>query len=170
MLPVKASEDSRHGRPRHHHCHGAPNIGTIQGVSWGADDTIIFGSNSSGLFRVPAGGGTPTQVTIPDAKKAEQAHRDPEVLPDGRAVLFTIFPSDNQAESAQIGCSISGTVSKKSSYKAAAVLTTSQLGISSMALPGRCVPSVSIRTDSKRAAIRPLCWKASSQTKRRRKL
>ena len=80
-----------------------PNIGTIQGVSWGADDTIIFGSNSSGLFRVPAGGGTPTQVTIPDAKKAEQAHRDPEVLPDGRAVLFTIFPSDNQAESAQIG-------------------------------------------------------------------
>ena len=80
-----------------------PNIGTIQGASWGADDTIIFGSTSSGLFRVPAGGGTPTQLTIPDAKKGEQAHRHPEVLANGRAVLFTIFPSDNQSENAQIG-------------------------------------------------------------------
>ena len=80
-----------------------PNIGTIQGASWGADDTIIFGSVSSGLFRVPAAGGTPTQLTTPDAKKGEQAHRDPQVLTNGRAVVFTIFPSDNQAESAQIG-------------------------------------------------------------------
>ena len=45
---------------------------------------------SSGLLRVPAGGGEPTVLTKPDAAKGERDHFFPSVLPGGRSVLFTI--------------------------------------------------------------------------------
>jgi hypothetical protein len=63
-----------------------------RGGSWGLDDAIIFTpSSASGLFRVSAAGGTPKPLTIPDRKKAELSHRWPEILPGGKAVLFTIW-------------------------------------------------------------------------------
>jgi serine/threonine-protein kinase len=60
------------------------------GISWGDDDTLIAGLNlDSGLSRIPAGGGPPTPVTEPNRAKGETAHAYPQVLPGGRAVLFT---------------------------------------------------------------------------------
>ncbi len=63
-----------------------------RGASWRPDDTIIFApSITSGLFRVSAAGGTPKPLTVPDRKKGELSHRWPEILPGGKAVLFTIW-------------------------------------------------------------------------------
>ena len=69
--------------------------GNLRGASWGSDDTIIFGTLSSdnGLWRVPAGGGDPEPLTTPDPAQGEQNHLWPEILPGGRAVLFTIIAS-----------------------------------------------------------------------------
>jgi len=64
----------------------------MRGATWDPDDTIIFTpSTGSGLYRVSAGGGTPTPVAVPDRKKGEVSYRWPEVLPGGRALLFTIL-------------------------------------------------------------------------------
>jgi eukaryotic-like serine/threonine-protein kinase len=63
-----------------------------RGASWGPDDAIIFApSTGSGLYRVSAAGGSPTALTVPDRKKGEFSHRWPEILPGGKALLFTIW-------------------------------------------------------------------------------
>jgi serine/threonine-protein kinase len=73
-----------------------------RGASWVDDDTIIIGTNSptTGLLRVPAGGGEPTVLTTPDRAQGEQGHVSPSGLPGGRAVLFTIGAAE--PENAQI--------------------------------------------------------------------
>ena len=60
-----------------------------RGASWGPDDTIIFarGGAGNGLFQVSAAGGEPVMLTEPEAP---ERHYWPEVLPNGRGVLFTI--------------------------------------------------------------------------------
>ena len=65
----------------------APNA---PGGSWAPDDTIFFApSNNSGIWKVPASGGKPEEVTKPDHSKGEYSHRWPQVLPGGKAILFT---------------------------------------------------------------------------------
>ena len=66
--------------------------GGNRGASWAADDTIIFSpsAGTSGLLRVPAGGGQPTSIAKPDNQKGEQGYLWPHLLQDGRAVLFTV--------------------------------------------------------------------------------
>jgi serine/threonine-protein kinase len=62
------------------------------GASWGEDGSILFApDDASGLRRAAAAGGLPTVVTTPDAKAGEIGHRWPEVLPGGRAALFTVW-------------------------------------------------------------------------------
>lgn len=63
------------------------------GASWGEDDTIVFAqlSSTGGLFRVSAAGGQPERLTTPDTENRETDHRRPEILPGGRAVVFTIL-------------------------------------------------------------------------------
>ena len=77
--------------------------GDLRGASWGADGTIVFASAdaSSGLWRVAAVGGEPEQLTTPDPEQGEVDHRWPEILPDGKAALFTIIA--NPIEQSQIG-------------------------------------------------------------------
>jgi serine/threonine-protein kinase len=67
-----------------------------RGGSWGASDTIIFAPGAtSGLMRVAASGGTPQTLTSPDLGKRERTHRWPEILPGGKAVVFTVGSVDS---------------------------------------------------------------------------
>jgi len=61
-----------------------------RGGTWAPDDTIIFApSPNTGLFRVQASGGEPRPLTTLDEGSGEATHRWPQVLPDGKTVLFT---------------------------------------------------------------------------------
>ena len=66
--------------------------GFPRGASWGPDNTIIFatGARESGLLRVPMGGGELEVLTTPDTERGQLDHVWPEILPGGKAVLFTI--------------------------------------------------------------------------------
>jgi eukaryotic-like serine/threonine-protein kinase len=65
---------------------------TLRGASWGPDDTIVFATQSSkGLRRVPATGGEAQLLTKIDAARGESDHWWPEVLPDGKGVIFTAW-------------------------------------------------------------------------------
>jgi hypothetical protein len=55
---------------------------------------IVFGSQTGGLFTVPAEGGPPAPLTTPDASREEIAHRSPFFLPDGRNLLYRAYPSN----------------------------------------------------------------------------
>jgi Tol biopolymer transport system component len=58
------------------------------GGSWGEDGTIIAALNLTvGLSRISSAGGPPTLVT--DFQNGEITHRWPQILPGGKAVLFT---------------------------------------------------------------------------------
>jgi len=60
-----------------------------RGGTWNKDDVIVYGTRQQGLFRVPAAGGTPVALTIPDTAAGENNHRTPWFLPDGRHFLYT---------------------------------------------------------------------------------
>jgi eukaryotic-like serine/threonine-protein kinase len=60
------------------------------GGSWGDNDRIVFSAGTrSALHVVPARGGDPAPLTTLDADAGEVSHRHPELLPDGRTLLFT---------------------------------------------------------------------------------
>jgi serine/threonine-protein kinase len=74
---------------------GAPtalaDVIQIRGATWADDDSIVYSPNIySGLWRVPASGGSPQALTTLDASRGERNHRWPDVLPGGRAVLFAV--------------------------------------------------------------------------------
>jgi len=48
----------------------------------------VFSAGTGPLFRVPAEGGTPAQLTTLDPTRQETAHRHPWFLPDGRHFLY----------------------------------------------------------------------------------
>jgi serine/threonine-protein kinase len=61
------------------------------GGSWTPDGEIVFApTDTAGLSVVSDAGGTPRPLTVLDMAGGEDAHRWPEVLPGGRAVLFTV--------------------------------------------------------------------------------
>ncbi|MGI8423531.1 MAG: protein kinase domain-containing protein, partial [Chloroflexota bacterium] len=74
------------------------------GATWGSDDTIIVATNSvaTGLQRVAAAGGATTVLTRPDRAQGEADHFWPEMLPGGRAVLFTITALTGGLDAAQV--------------------------------------------------------------------
>ena len=57
------------------------------GGSWNRDGVIIFGSNTTGLWRVAAAGGTPVPLTKLDSSRGEREHELPS-LPDGKHFLY----------------------------------------------------------------------------------
>jgi serine/threonine-protein kinase len=69
---------------------------SITFASWESDDRILFTPTvGSGVWRVPAGGGTPTKVTT--LGERENSHRYPQLLPGGKALLFSaISGSESQ--------------------------------------------------------------------------
>lgn len=69
--------------------------------AWSPDGTIVFSRGvTSGLYRVPASGGTPVQLTTVDPSNNEIEHIWPYFLPDGRHFLF--FVRNAQPESSAI--------------------------------------------------------------------
>ncbi len=63
--------------------------------SWGSDGTIVFSSqgpagHGGGLWRVSSTGGEAQRLTSAQPERGERAHAYPQILPDGRNVLFTI--------------------------------------------------------------------------------
>jgi len=59
------------------------------GGAWGADGTIIVGSPTGPLMRVPASSGTATPLTTLDASRQEVGHLNPWLLRDGRHFIYT---------------------------------------------------------------------------------
>ena len=78
--------------------------GIPRGATWAPDDTIIFATNNpaTGLQRVSAAGGMPEVLTRPDRAQGEADSFWPEILPGGRAVLFTITSQTGGLDAAQI--------------------------------------------------------------------
>jgi serine/threonine-protein kinase len=69
---------------------------SVAAAAWAPDDTIVFATTFpfDGLWLVPASGGTPEQLTTPDATKSVLRHTNPRLLPDGKTVLFTAVAAD----------------------------------------------------------------------------
>jgi serine/threonine-protein kinase len=74
------------------------NAAAWRGGSWGEDGTIIAAlyqsaggslpGNGNGLYRISADGGAPALIEI-DRERGDLTHRWPQILPGGKAVLFT---------------------------------------------------------------------------------
>jgi Tol biopolymer transport system component len=69
------------------------------GASWASDDTILYGQGPGGIWRVSAAGGTPENLVKVNA--GERAH-GPQLLPGGRAVLFTLAQGGEGWDDARI--------------------------------------------------------------------
>ena len=65
--------------------------------SWGADGTIIIGNQVGVLSGLSDSGGFPEPLTV--LKEGEVAHVFPQILPGGKAVLFTAQVSGNWDDS-----------------------------------------------------------------------
>jgi serine/threonine-protein kinase len=64
---------------------------TGRGGSWAGDSIYFAATVGSGISKVSADGGAPTEVTALDRGKGEVSHRWPQVLPGGRVLLFTVW-------------------------------------------------------------------------------
>jgi serine/threonine-protein kinase len=73
-----------------------------RGAAWLNDNTIVFATSdpATGLWRVPAAGGSPTVLTTPD-RATENDHLWPHVVPNEHAVLFTITSASSPMENPQ---------------------------------------------------------------------
>jgi serine/threonine-protein kinase len=73
-----------------------------RGGSWGEDGNIIaaLASTGSALSRIPSTGGAPTPVT--QLAQGETTHRWPQILPGGKAVLFTSHTTTSGFDGANI--------------------------------------------------------------------
>jgi len=70
-------------------------VGLTRGGAWGPDDTIVFAPTATApLLRIPAGGGTATELTQLDPGREERSHRWPVFLPGGEEVAFTVGTVD----------------------------------------------------------------------------
>ena len=71
----------------------------LLGASWASDDTILYGQGPAGIWRVSAAGGTAEQLVKVEA--GQRAH-GPQLLPGGRAVLFTLSEGNDAWDDAQV--------------------------------------------------------------------
>ena len=67
------------------------DVSSTGSFDWNANDTIVYGT-AGGIIRVSANGGTPDKII--KTAKGESYFIHPQILPDGKSVLFTrIYPS-----------------------------------------------------------------------------
>src|SRR5262249_949000 len=62
--------------------------GPVVGGAWNADGVIIFGTNSTGLWKTTASGSKPVALTTLDSSRHEREHELPQFLPDGKHFLY----------------------------------------------------------------------------------
>ncbi len=86
----------------------------ISGATWTDDGFIIYSTqpvttlgtqrsrDSSGLMIVPADGGVPQPLTIPDSARGENSHRLPFSIPGSSMVAFTVWPASRNIVDARI--------------------------------------------------------------------
>jgi serine/threonine-protein kinase len=75
----------------------APNQ---RGGAWGGDGHIYFApTNIGGIWRVPEGGGTATEVTRKDPANGEISHRWPHVVTGTSTLLFAMWTGPGNDES-----------------------------------------------------------------------
>jgi Tol biopolymer transport system component len=76
----------------------------FRGGSWCPDGTILFNPyGQAGLWRVSDNGGAAKPFTTLNPQKGELTHRWPEVLPGGKAAIFTIHGMTGNYDNARIG-------------------------------------------------------------------
>jgi eukaryotic-like serine/threonine-protein kinase len=59
----------------------------VLNASWGADDRILYAESGKGILRISANGGTPELLV----KQTGLNLLNPQILPDGKTVLFGIY-------------------------------------------------------------------------------
>ena len=64
-------------------------IGSATGGSWYGDWIVTALGPTGELSRIPAAGGPPEPLTTLDRERGEVTHRWPQILPGGKAMLFT---------------------------------------------------------------------------------
>jgi Tol biopolymer transport system component len=80
----------------------APALVTLGG-SWHESGTILFGSNTGPIMRVPSVGGTPIAVSRIDRSRGDTFHTDPIFLPDGLHFLYFRHASHRENQGVYIG-------------------------------------------------------------------
>jgi Tol biopolymer transport system component len=80
-----------------------------KGGSWNEDDVIIFAPDfDSAIYRVPAIGGEPVQVT--NIGEGYNSHRHPRFLPGGREFIFVARPSGSGMDNSVFLASLDTTI------------------------------------------------------------
>ena len=95
-------------------------------------------TRTTGLQRVAAAGGPTTVLTRPDRAQGEADHLWPELLPGGRAVLFTITALTGGLDAAQVAVLDLQTGTRTILVRGGSHATTCRAAISSTRRPARC--------------------------------
>jgi eukaryotic-like serine/threonine-protein kinase len=74
----------------------------IFGGFWTRDNRIVFGG-PPGLLEVPATGGSPSPLTIPNLSRGEAGHVEPSLLPDGVHFTYTRYAPNSDIAGVYIG-------------------------------------------------------------------
>jgi Tol biopolymer transport system component len=69
-----------------------------RGGSWNGNGVILFAERSSGLMRIPAGGGKPVSVTTINKEAGEQFHYFPHFLPGSQRFLYLVRHSNPEKQ------------------------------------------------------------------------
>jgi serine/threonine protein kinase len=95
-----------------------------RGITWPSSESIVYTPNATdGLYQVSSSGGTPKQISTPDANKGERTHRWPEALPGGKVVLFTVgtIASPDNYDAAEIDAVVLNTGERRMLFKNASM-------------------------------------------------
>jgi serine/threonine-protein kinase len=85
----------------------------IGGASWGAGDTVVYGGGTlDGLWQVSARGGSPKQLTRLATGGEIVGHNYPDILPNGKAVLFTMSGATTAASRIAVASLDTGAVTE----------------------------------------------------------
>jgi Tol biopolymer transport system component len=76
-------------------CEVRSTFGTPYGASWSPDNLIFIGGGPNGILRVSADGGRPETII---GVNSGQFASNPQLLPDGEHVLFTLREPDSEVD------------------------------------------------------------------------